>query len=154
MNIKKYLKNLEIDFKTFKHPAVYTCEQADKYCKNIKMRCKNLFLCNRKKTRFFLIILPADKKLELQVLEEKFGENLRFASEESLKNILGLDKGSVSPFGLINDKNHEVKVLIDRDIWESEFAHFHPNINTETLELSKKDFHKYINSLDNDVEII
>ena len=67
---------------------------------------------------------------------------------------MGLTPGSVSPFGLINDKDHKVKIVIDKEIWDSDFVSFHPNVNTETLELSGMDFHKYIESLDNDMELI
>lgn len=153
--IKDYLKNLNIEFKTFKHPAVFTVEEADKHMKDVKgIHSKNLFLKGRKSEYFYLVILSANKSLNIKEIEEITQKKIKFANENNLKHFLGLTKGSVSPFGLINDKNHEVKVLIDKEVWDSEFVSFHPNINTETLELIGRGFQKYVNSLKNEVRII
>ena len=155
MKIKNYLQDLGIKFKEFKHPAVYTCEQAEKYNKNIRgIHSKNLFVKDRKSKRFYLVILPADKKLNLEELDKKLGDKLKFANENNLKEILGVESGAVSPFGLINDKNNNAIVVTDNKIWNSDYVSFHPNINTETLELTKEDFHKYLNSLKNRINII
>lgn len=155
--IKQYLKEKQIEFKSFEHPAVYTCEEAEKhsYTQGIKgIHSKNLFLKNRKSNKFFLVLLPAKKQFNFKIFEGILNEKLKFANENNLKEILNLTPGAVSPFGLINDKEHKVKVLIDKEIWESDFVSFHSNINTETLELTKENFHKYIKSLNNEVEII
>ena len=155
MKIKNYLQKLGINFKEFKHPAVYTCEEAEKYNKNIRgIHSKNLFLKNRKSKRFYLVILPADKKLDLDELGKKISDNLKFAKENDLKEILGVKSGAVSPFGLINDKKNKVIAVIDSKVWNPEYVSFHSNINTETLELTKSDFHKYINSLKNELKIL
>lgn len=84
------------------------------------------------------------------ILEDK----LKFANEADLKEILGLETGAVSPFGLINDTENKVILVIDEAVWNSNFVSFHPNVNIETLELSKTDFHKYIDSLDDELRII
>jgi Ala-tRNA(Pro) deacylase len=157
MNIKTYLQELGINFKIFKHPPVFTCEQARKHriYENIRgIHSKNLFLKNRKSKKFYLVVLPEDKPMDLDELGKKFNEKLKFANEENLKEFLGLTPGSVSPFGLINDKQGKILVVIDDKIWNSDFVSFHPNINSETLELSGKDFQKYIKSLKNDFLII
>jgi len=154
MEIKKYLKNLGINFKEFIHPAVYTCEEAEKYNQDIRgIHSKNLFIKNKKSKRFYLVIMPADKKLEIGKLSEILNDKIKFANEKDLKKILNLSSGAVSPFGLINDKERKTRIIIDKKIWESDFVSFHPNINTETIELSKKGFHKYINSLKNELLI-
>jgi Ala-tRNA(Pro) deacylase len=93
--------------------------------------------------------MSAHKRLNLEVLENSLKEKLKFANEDDLKNILGLTTGSVSPFGLINDQEHKVNIIIDKEILDIDKVAFHPNINTETLEISVKDFQKYINSLKN-----
>ncbi|MEA3329946.1 MAG: YbaK/EbsC family protein [Nanoarchaeota archaeon] len=98
--------------------------------------------------------MPEDKPLDINQLGEKLGDKLKFANEENLKEILNLTPGSVSPFGLINDKEHKSIIVIDKEIWESDFVSFHPNVNTETLELSKNGFHKYVESLENEFKII
>jgi Ala-tRNA(Pro) deacylase len=157
MEIKKYLENLGIKFKEFKHGAVYTVEEArnEEILKNVRgVHCKNLFLKERKGRGFYLVVMPEDKKLDMNELGKKLGEKIKFANENELKNILSLKPGSVSPFGLINDKENKVKLIIDKDVWEADFVSFHPNINNETLEISKKDFHKYVKSLINSLEFI
>ena len=98
--------------------------------------------------------MPEDKRLDMKEMGEKLGDKIKFSNEQNLKDILGLLPGSVSPFGLINDKEKKVKVVIDKDIWDADFVSFHPNINTETLELSGENFKKYIESLDNDLMVI
>ena len=128
---------------------------SQKYNKNIRgIHSKNLFVKDRKSKRFYLVILPADKKLNLEELDKKLGDKLKFANENNLKEILGVESGAVSPFGLINDKNNNAIVVTDNKIWNSDYVSFHPNINTETLELTKEDFHKYLNSLKNRINII
>lgn len=146
MDIQTYLKNLGITFKSFIHPPVYTCEQAEQYNKEIKgIHCKNLFL--KDNNNFYLVIIPCKKKLDFKVINELLNSKLKFADEKSLKEVLSLTPGSVSPFALIDDKEHKVILIIDKDIWNSDFVSFHPNTNTETLELTGKDFQKYVKSL-------
>lgn len=150
--VKKYLTERSIQFKLFEHPAVFTCEEAKKHhiYNNIRgVHSKNLFLKDKKSRRFYLLIIPEDKKANMDDIGLLVNDKLKFANEVDLKELLGLTPGSVSPFGLINDKEHKVEILIDKEIWESEYVSFHPNINTETLELSKDDFHKYITTLGN-----
>lgn len=148
MEIKEYLKKLNINFIVHKHPPVYTTEQAEKYHKEIKgIHSKNLFLKDRKSKKFYLLIIPTAKKLEIKQFENLVNEKLKFANEIDLKEILNLTPGAVSPFGLINDKDNKVIIVIDKEVWNSDYVSFHPNINTETLELTNQDFHKYIKSL-------
>ena len=155
MEIKKYLKKLGIKFNIFNHPEVYTCEEAEQYSKNIKgIHSKNLFIKNKKSKVFYLVIIPANKKINMDELSEIVNDKIKFANENDLKEILSLSSGAVSPFGLINDKEGKVKVIIDKEVGESDFVSFHPNINTETLELSREDFHKYIKSLKNELILI
>jgi len=157
MEIKGYLREKGIKFKEFKHPAVYTCEEAEKFHVYDKIRgihSKNLFLKERKSRRFYLVILPAEKKLSIDELGKKLNDKIKFANEEDLKSILGLTPGSVSPFGLINDKGNKTKIVIDSKVWDSDFVSFHPNTNTETLELAKEGFHNYVKSLPNELMLI
>lgn len=150
MEIKKYLDNIGIEFKLHKHPAVYTCEEMEKYIDTIKgIHSKNLFIKNRKSKNYYLVILPAEANFDFKKFETLLNDKLKFSNENDLKNFLGVTSGAVSPFGLINDKETKVKVLIDKKIWSSDFVSFHPNINTETIELRGKDFQKYIKSLKN-----
>lgn len=157
MDVKKYLTSKGISFKEFKHNPVYTVEEAknERIYDDIKgIHSKNLFLKERKGKRFYLVIMPEHKPLDMKELGEKLGDKIKFANEDNLKEILDLSPGSVSPFGLINDTEHKVKLIIDEVVWEADYVSFHPNVNTATLELSKEDFHKYVESLANEREII
>ena len=154
-NVKKYFEELGIKFVVHKHPAVYTVEEANKYIKGDKfLHCKNLFVKDRKSRRFYLIILPAEKKLSLNDFENELNEKLKFANEKDLEEILDIYPGAVSPFTLINDKEHKVIVVVDKDIFDSEKVGFHPNDNTETWEISSEGLKKYLDSLDNEMRII
>ncbi len=155
MKIKQYLKDLKIEYKIFSHPPLFTCEQAEIYNKNIKgIHSKNLFLKSKKNPNYYFVIIPSNKKLDLRQFETILNEKLSFAKDEELKDILGLSTGAVSPFGLINDKELKTILIINKDIWSSDYVSFHPNINTETLELTRENFQKYVISLKNKILII
>ena len=152
--VKKYLEGLGIKFKTHKHPPVYTAKEAEKYWNEIKgIHSKNLFL-KSDSGRFFLAIIPCKNRLDMKKIDELAGEKVRFGDETDLKQVLGIEAGSVSPFALLNDKEGKTRLLIDKEVWEADFDSFHPCINTETLELSGQDFRKFIRSLKNKYEII
>lgn len=155
-NVLNFLDKNNIEYKLHEHPAVFTCEDAEKHCANVPgLPSKNLFLRDDKKKRFFLVVMPAHKQLNLKKLGENLGvKKLGFASPNSLKEKLELEPGSVSPFGLINNEEKDVEVYIDKDIKDAEIASFHPNINTGSLEITKENFEKYLNLFKNKVEII
>ncbi|MFT4311915.1 MAG: prolyl-tRNA synthetase associated domain-containing protein [Candidatus Woesearchaeota archaeon] len=148
LDVKKYLKQINISFIVFTHPPVYTVEQAKECSKDIRgVHSKNLFLKNKHSTKFYLVIIPDDQKANMKELGFLAGDSLTFASERNLKDVLGLTPGAVSPFGLINNKDNAVELLIHKAIWESKYLSFHPNINTETLELKGEDFHRFVELL-------
>lgn len=152
-DIYKVLKEIGISFKEHKHPPVYTCEEAEKYYENISGgKSKNLLLRNKKGNKFYLIISESSKRTDLKNLAVFLNENkLSFASESQLMQYLGLTSGAVSPFGLINDKNKEIIVVIDEDLWKYDKLHYHPNTNAATLEISKDDFDKFLKHCGNKV---
>lgn len=155
VNVIEYLKDNNINFKLFEHPAVFTCEEAEKYTKDVKgIHLKNLFLKDRKSKRFYLVIMPHNKRLDMKHLSEVLEDNLKFANEDNLKDILNLNPGSVSVFGLLNDKENQVKLIIHKDVVESEYVSFHPNINTQTLEIQQKEFEIYLKIVGNEFEIL
>ena len=150
MEIKEYLKDIGVEFKIHKHPPVYTCEEMEKYVEDINgIHSKNLFIKNRKSKNYYLVILPAKDNFDFKRFEILLSDKLKFSNENDLKKFLGVSSGAVSPFGLINDENHKIEILIDKEVWNSDFVSFHPNINTETIELRGKDFQRYIKSLKN-----
>jgi len=152
-DIYQILKKLNIQYTEHKHPAVYTVEEAERFRQGIDaLHCKSLFIRNKKGDKNYLVIIRADKRLKLKALQEELKESrLSFASESRLKKYLGVTPGAVSPFGLINDSNQEVMVVIDNDIWRSQKVAFHPNINTITLVIKTTDFKKFLSGVRNQV---
>lgn len=152
-DIYKILKYLNIEYVEHNHPAVFTCEEAQKYRKGIEGESfKNLFLRNKKGNKHFLLVTFANKQIDLKRISEMMKEkNLSFASSERLFKYLKLTPGSVSPFGLINDKKREVKVILDKEITKEKIFNFHPNINTATFQISNEDFKKFLKWCGNEV---
>jgi Ala-tRNA(Pro) deacylase len=152
-NVHDYLKSLGIVYEAHEHVAVFTVEEAEHIKIDTKFGDnKNLFLKNRKGTKYYLVTLGALKRLDLKKLATTLGEsNLGFASEERLKNCLDLTPGSVSPFGLINDQDREVVFILDNDLLDYEYLGFHPNINTQTVVIKTSDFKKYLEGVGNQI---
>jgi Ala-tRNA(Pro) deacylase len=155
-DISAVLEKLGIAYVKHEHSAVFTCEEAEKWCGNIPGgKSKSLFLRNRNGDKHFLVIMEAEKKLDMKGLAVLLGESkLSFASEERLQKYLKLTPGAVSPFGLINDEKKEVVVIIDQDLLKHSRLSYHPNVNTATLELATKDFRKFLVSTGNTVKIL
>ncbi|MBU0757271.1 MAG: prolyl-tRNA synthetase associated domain-containing protein [Nanoarchaeota archaeon] len=147
--VKTYLEINNISYTLHKHEPVFTVEQAKIYCRHIPgMHCKNLFLQDKTKNGYYLILMPAEKKLVINKLAKMIDlKKMSFAPPDELKRIMDLDPGSVSPFGLIHDKGKETTLLIDKEIWDADIVTFHPNVNSETLEIKRDDFRKYVESL-------
>ena len=147
------LERLGIAYIRHEHPPVATVEEAEKYWGSIKgTHCKNLFLRNNRGNHHYLVIAAVDKAVDLKRLNAILGEDrLSFASPERLKRWLGLEPGSVSPFGLINDETRHVQVVCDETLKSSPALGFHPNVNTVTLEVTLADFEKFLASRGNAV---
>lgn len=148
--VYSYLGDLGIDYIKHEHPPVYTVEEANQHWDAITgMHCKNLFLRDKKGRQHFLAVVESSKRIDIKQLNVQLGERLSFASPERLAKHLGLEPGSVSPFGLINNKDNQVILLVDRDIEVVQEVNFHPNVNTATLTLKVEDFLTYVNRVGN-----
>lgn len=102
--------------------------------------CKNLFLCNRQQTQFYLLMMPGDKVFKTKELSVQIGSaRLSFASAEHMEKYLDITPGSVSILGLMNDKDNMVKLLVDEDILKGEYVGCHPCINTTSLKIKTDD---------------
>ena len=102
--------------------------------------CKNLFLCNRQKTKFYLLMMPADKVFKTKELSSQIGSSrLSFAESEYMEEFLDVTPGSVSIMGLMNDKEKSVNLLIDKDIMSEEYLGCHPCVNTSSLKIKMTD---------------
>jgi Ala-tRNA(Pro) deacylase len=145
-DIYTILNSLKIEYSDHQHQAVFTCEESAVVDATIKgARSKNLFIKGRTTGKYYLVILECSKRADLKKIQEILGEKkISFASPEELLKYLALTPGSVSPFGLINDTNQIVNVLIDQEFWNNDLLSFHPNTNTATVELSKKDFLNFL----------
>jgi Ala-tRNA(Pro) deacylase len=150
-----FLSSHGIKFVLHEHPAVFTCAAADEHCGDIPgLACKNLLLRDQKKRRYLLVVLPAEKRVDLKALGTLVGDKLSFASAENLMSKLGLEVGSVSPFGLLNDTAAEVELFVDREVYDADIVSFHPNVNTATLELPHDEFLKFLDVMPHDVKIL
>ncbi len=150
------LDALNITYEVFRHPPVFTVEEANEHWQDIPGKgCKNLFLRDNKGERHFLVVVPDEKRVDIKALGAERGlGRLGFGSPERLQRFLGLTPGSVSPFGLLNDPKGVVTVLIDSALLEETQVTFHPNINTATLMLSVADFKKFLGSRKNTVSFV
>ena len=102
--------------------------------------CKNLFLCNRQQTDFYLLLMPGQKPFKTKILSKQIGTSrLSFADEGHMRDYLGLTPGSVSVLGLMNDRDQRVRLLIDRELLQDPFFGCHPCLNTSSLRIAMKD---------------
>ena len=133
----QFLDRLSIPYAYHEHVAVFTNEQARRLIAPLPgASTKNLFLRDKNGQRHFLLALDDTKALNLKALSARLGvSNLSLASVERLHDRLGVEPGAVSLLALVNDPEHRVEVLIDRDIWQAEAVHCHPLVNTATLVL-------------------
>jgi len=144
--VYEVLDSLGIPYVRHEHPPVFTVEQAERHWTNISgAHCKNLFLRNKKGNRHYLVILPSIKQADLRQLNARLNEDrLSFGSAERLRKYLGLEPGSVSPFGLINDSRKAVSVIVDLDLRRAGRVNFHPNVNTVTVGIDMADFERFL----------
>ena len=105
--------------------------------------CKNLFLCNRQKTVFYLLLIPADKRFKTSVVSKLIGSSrLSFGEEDKLYELLGVHPGSITPLGLVFDEAHQVNLLIDREVLALEEIGMHPLVNTASIAMKTEDLMK------------
>ena len=131
------LDSLEIHYQRIDHEAAMTMEACAAIDEALEATiCKNLLLCNRQCTEFYLLMLPGDKPFKTSVLSKQIGSSrLSFADGAYMEEFLDITPGSLSVLGLMNDKDHRVKLLVDRDLLNGEFIGCHPCINTSSLRL-------------------
>jgi Ala-tRNA(Pro) deacylase len=150
--LSTYLEQLEINYKTIQHQALFSMEDLEAVKHLIKGTTpKNLFLKMDKE--FVLVCTPESKKIDLKALSKQLNfKKSRFATEEELFDKLKVKKGSVSIYCLIN--NLDITVYLDQSIWDADVTAFHPNHNEFTIEVDHNNFAKYWNSLPNYKQII
>lgn len=137
----KLLELLGVEYERIDHEAAMTMEICEAIDKALGAAiCKNLFLCNRQQTDFYLLMMPGDKPFKTKDLSAQIGSSrLSFASSEHMEKFLDITPGSVSVLGLMNDKDGAVRLLIDEDILKNEYIGCHPCINTSSLRIKTED---------------
>lgn len=152
----KILEQLNIDFEYHEHPEAPTIEIAMQYWEGIdSTHCKNLFFRNHKGNRHYLVLLECTQALDIHDLEKRLKQGkISFASPERMEKYLGVKPGSVTPFGLINDKDRHIHVFIDRQLQHAQRLSFHPLVNTASLIIKKDDLLRFIEHQGNTFEFI
>ncbi len=152
----RVLDELQISFDYYEHPPVPTVEEASRYWKDIEAgHCKNLFFRNHKGNRHYLVIFEYTNDLNIRDLEQRLRQGkLSFASPERMARYLGVEPGSVSPFGLIRDTGNHVRLFLDENLKYFKRISFHPNLNTASLVISFNDFERFLRWTGNTFEYI
>ena len=151
------LDSLGIQYKRTDHEPATTME----VCRDIDavldtLICKNLFLCNRQKTAFYLLMMPGDKPFKTKELSSQINSaRLSFADPEYMQEYLDIKPGAVSVMGLMNDKENHVRLLVDEDVLKGEYVGCHPCINTSSLRVRTADLmEKIIPAMHHEAKII
>ena len=135
------LDSLGVTYQRIDHEPAMTMEACAEIDRVLDATiCKNLLLCNRQCTSFYLLMLPGEKSFKTSVFSKTIGSSrLSFADPKYMEEFLDITPGSVSVMGLMNDKDHHVELIMDEDILKGEYIGFHPCINTSSLRLKTAD---------------
>jgi len=141
IRVYDFLDEIGIEYKRVDHEPATTmeaCEEIDRVLGTLM--CKNLFLCNRQKTKFYLLLMPGDKKFKTKELSSQIGSaRLSFAEADDMLKFLDIEPGAVSVMGLINDKDKDVQLLIDEDVKCGEYIGCHPCVCTSSMKIKTSD---------------
>lgn len=135
------LDRLGVEYQRIDHEAAMTMEACAAIDEALNaVICKNLLLCNRQCTVFYLLMMPGDKSFKTSVLSKEIGSSrLSFAAPEYMEKFLDITPGSLSVLGLMNDKENQVQLLIDEDVLKGAYFGCHPCINTSSLRIATRD---------------
>ena len=152
-----FLDKLGVAYKRIDHEPAMTmeiCEEIDKVLDAVI--CKNLFLCNRQETDFYLLMMPGDKKFKTKDLSAQLGvSRLSFANETFMEEFLDITPGSVSVLGLMNDTNKRVRLCVDEEVLQGEELGCHPCINTSSIKFSIADLvEKVIPAMEHEMTVV
>lgn len=151
------LDSLNIEYVQADHEKAETmavCEEIDKTLG--AAICKNLFLCNRQQTEFYLLMMPGEKPFKTKLLSKQIGSSrLSFANAEHMEQLLDITPGSVSILGLMNDHEKKVRLLVDRDVTLGEYVGCHPCTNTSSLKIKSADmFGPVLSALEHSMTVV
>ena len=151
-----FLAAHDIEYSVYDHPEAPTIEIARQYWHaDGSKHCKNLFFRNHKGNRHYLVCFDCDRDMAIHDLEHRLHQGkLSFASPQRMECYLGLEPGSVSPFGLINDEEHHVHLFLDENLQHAPSLSFHPNDSRGTVVISREEFLRYLDAVGNTWEFI
>ena len=148
---------LNVSYQRIDHDPAMTMEDCAEVDKSLEATiCKNLFLCNRQATDFYLLMIPDTKVFKTKELSAQIGSSrLSFATPEYMERYLDITPGSVSVLGLMNDTDGHIKLLIDEDVLKGEYIGCHPCINTSSLRIRTGDMvNKVIPAMNHEIHIV
>ena len=157
MRVYDLLESLGIQYMRVDHEPADNMNACSEINKMLGAKiCKNLFLCNRQKTDFYLVMMPGDKPFKTKELSGQIGcSRLSFAGSEEMQSLLDIEPGSVSVLGLMNDTNNNVRLLVDEDILNDEYIGCHPCIFTSSLKIKTKDiFGPLLKAMNHDMTVV
>lgn len=141
IRVYDFLDDLGIEYVRTDHDHADTMEACNEIDAVLDVLiCKNLFLCNRQKTNYYLLMMPGDKPFKTKELSSQIGSaRLSFASAEDMEKYLDIHPGAVSVMGLMNDHDNAVQLLVDEDVLKGEYLGCHPCVNTSSLKMKTED---------------
>jgi Ala-tRNA(Pro) deacylase len=148
INIYQFLAEHDIEYERHDHPPVFTCEEADRLVPPLPAaKTKNLFVRDRKGRQHFLVVVGYEKVVDLKALSSLLGvSKLSLASPERLRRYLGVDPGSVTILGVVNDPDKDVEIIMDEGLWDSKAFRCHPLVNTSTLVISRQNLQRFLDT--------
>jgi Ala-tRNA(Pro) deacylase len=151
----QYLDSLMISYRKYDHPAVFTVAESLEIERDMEgVHCRNLFLCDKKK-RMFLVVAANETRIDLKKLPGLIGsDRLSFGSAERLWTYLGVRPGSVCPYAIINDKGHDVTVILDAAMMRGPVVNYHPLLNTMTIGVSPSDLLKFMRACGHEPRVV
>ncbi len=158
IDLYAFLAEHNITYERYDHPPVYTCDEANELCPEMpatSAKTKNLFLRDKKGERHFLVTVADEKSVDLKALKEQLGlSKIGFASPERLLKHLGLEPGSVTILGVLNDTEHAVEVIVDEAVWQADAVRCHPLVNTSTLVISQANIRRFLELTGHPVQVL
>lgn len=144
----QYLEHHQVSYERYQHPAVFTCEEAERWVPEIDAaKTKNLFVRDRKGQRHFLVVVGYDKQVDLNSLGQVLGcSRLSLGSAQRLEDRLGVQPGSVTILALANDRENQVELVLDEPISKARAVRCHPLVNTATLSLERQALDRFLES--------
>lgn len=157
IRVYDFLDRMGVEYLRVDHEPAFNmeiCEEIDKTLQAVI--CKNLFLCNRQKTDFYLLMMPGDKVFKTKELSKQIGSaRLSFGEPEYMETFLDITPGAASIMGLMNDTENRVRLLVDEDVLKGEYIGCHPCVNTSSLKLRTEDvFGKLLKEMNHDITVV